>query len=80
MVAQTDGGVNVMAPNEQKGGEATETLETPQAIGGLARAVVMSAILGVVLLAALPSLAGYRSSGGGAEPNLPPLLSLVRGI
>lgn len=80
MVAQIDGGVNVMARNEQKSGGATEALQAPQANGGLARAVVMSAMLGVVLLAVLPSLLGYRSSGSRAEPDLPPLLGLVRGI
>lgn len=69
----------MLADSEHKGVEP-HTSDAAQPAGGLARAVIMSAMLGVVLLAILPTLVGYPPSSSSTEPALPPLLGLVRGI
>jgi len=69
----------MLADSEHKGVEP-HTSDAAQPAGGLARAVIMSAMLGIVLLSTLPTLVGYPPSSANTEPALPPLLGLVRGI
>ena len=69
----------MLADSKHKGMEP-HTSEAAQPAGGLARAVILSAMLGIVLLATLPTFVGYPPSSSYSEPALPPLLGLVRGI
>jgi hypothetical protein len=45
-----------------------------------ARAAIMSAMLGIVLLAAIPSMLGYQPADRTVNSGLPPLLALIRGV
>ena len=47
---------------------------------GWARAAIMSAMLGIVLLATIPTMIGYPSPGRSADAQVLPVLGLVRGI
>jgi hypothetical protein len=67
-----------MADNDHENFLA-ERREPHEAPAGWARAAIMSAMLGIVLLATVPSMIGHPSSSRSAA-ELPPLLGFVRGI
>jgi hypothetical protein len=68
-----------MAGGNQKGLEA-HGRHAPYTAVGWARAAIMSAMLGVVLLAAIPSMLGYQPAGRSLNSELPPLLGFIRGV